>query len=814
VKGLKLQMERHPNVDKRLHCYHCGDIVRSTEIHFENKVFCCEGCKTVFAILSEKDLCNYYVIDKNAGIKKETLNSIQKYNYLDDQEVKSKLLLFTDDIQSTVEFTTPGMHCSSCIWLLEQLYRFDDRVINSRVNFLAKTININFKPEMPLSEVAFLIDSLGYEPDISLEDLTQKASEKINKKLYYQLGVAGFCFGNIMLFSFPEYFSITSRDALLQKTFTFMNILLSLPVFFYSASDYYISALQGLKKKIINLDFPLALGMFVLFLRSIYDISTGAGPGFLDSLSGLVFFLLVGKAFQNKTYEIFNFERNLKSYFPIAVTAYKEGIEKQVFLEHIRENDKLLIRNNEIIPADSYLISGEAHIDYSFVTGESSPVTKRIGDKLFAGGTQKGAAIEISVAKEVSQSYLTKLWNDHLSKKQPVDVLKNFSDITAKYFTMVLAVLAIGGAVYWSVNDPSKSLFVFTAVLIVACPCALALTTPFVLGNALRFLGRRDFYSKNTRIVEHLKSITDIVFDKTGTLTITGNETVSFSGESLSDDENNKVKSAVKNSVHPLSKMIYASLEDSETMSVEYYKEIPGEGISCIVGNSEVRIGSQSFVLVTKKISDIQNSESVSRSFVYLAIDGDYKGYYEIKSEYRDGVEALLKDLGTEYNLHLLSGDNDSDKERLISMYSGWKNIRFNNSPKDKKEFIEQLQKAGSKVLMVGDGMNDSGALNQSDIGISISENVFSFTPASDIIVKSKSLYLLPKIMKYSKNSLWVIYAGFTISLVYNAIGLMFALSGELTPLIAAILMPVSSITAVVFSSGMSYLFARVRGLI
>jgi Cu+-exporting ATPase len=354
---------------EQLKCYHCGEDCPDENIRIEDKLFCCNGCKTVYEILNSKDMCDYYSYENTPGIKKTA--PIRNYSFLDDPDLEEKLINFADGNIKSVTFSIPQMHCSSCIWILENLYKFNKGVKESKVNFLKKQILIKFQPQVTsLREIVELLDSIGYEPNLNLEIDKKDTISEHSKKLYYRIGVAGFCFGNIMLLSFPEYLSIVDNVTdEIRQVFGFLNLLLALPVFFYSSAEYFSSAYKGLKKKFINIDVPIALGISVLFFRSFYEIMFQAGAGYFDSMAGLVFFLLIGRLFQNKTYDTLNFERNYKSYFPIAVTVKNGTSENIIPLEKLEVGKRMVIKNNELIPADSILINGEANIDYSFVTG-------------------------------------------------------------------------------------------------------------------------------------------------------------------------------------------------------------------------------------------------------------------------------------------------------------------------------------------------------------------------------------------------------------------------------------------------------------
>ncbi len=796
-------------VEEKTICYHCGLECPNEQIRINDKHFCCNGCKTVYEMLNENDLCNYYVIEKTPGISKK--DSIKRnFDFLEDPELIQKLIEFSDGKTTAITFDIPQMHCSSCVWILENLYKFDQGVMHSEVNFLKKTLSVKFKEnETTIKNIVEQLDSLGYLPNLSLETNRDDKIKKELKRLYYKIGIAGFSFGNVMLFSFPEYLSFQdSVTAELRNTFNLLNLLISLPVFFYSASEYYISAFKGLKKKIVNIDVPITLGIFTLFFRSLYEIFIGGGAGYLDSMTALVFLLLTGKVFQNKTYDAMNFERNYKSYFPIAVTIQKEGRETTIPVDKLEVGQRIIVKNNELIPADGVLISDTANIDYSFVTGESQPVEVLNGEMIFAGGKEIGAAIEVDIVKDVSQSYLTQLWNSKAFDKKHesnIDISVNF---VSKYFTFIIMVIATTAFLYWMTTDLELAFNAFTAVLIIACPCALALSTPFTLGNTQRIFGRSKFYVKNTTIIEKLADITAIVFDKTGTITETFSSETKFEGEKISQHEINIIKALVLNSSHPLSLRVASTLMATEKIIVENYKEISGKGISGTVDGIKVLIGSRKFAFNNNK----NDSDDISTN-VFVSIDGKELGYFKISNVYRKGLKEIVSSLKSKYKLFVLSGDNDGERESLKNYFVDGNSINFNQSPQDKLNFISNLQKSGEKVLMIGDGLNDAGALVKSDVGISISEDINNFSPACDGIMDAKSFKNIKEFIKFSTTSKKIIIASFVISFIYNFIGISIAVQGILSPVISAILMPISSITIVVFTTLATNVLAKKRRL-
>jgi P-type Cu+ transporter len=781
------------NVETTLSCYHCGQPCEETR-WFQDKSFCCQGCQTVFEILSENDLCEYYDLDNSPGIHLNTIDS-ETYAYLDEKSIRKKLLTFDSDTFARVQFYIPAVHCVSCIWLLEKLQRLNSNILRSEVNFSKKTVTIDFNPsKLALSNIATLLASLGYAPAVNLdrESNTTITKQYTDKALVLKLVVAGFAFGNVMLFSFPEYLGLDPHDEYLKPIFSWLNVALSIPVFFYSASDYMRAAWKSLIQKQINIDFPIAVGLIALFLRSTWDVVTDFGPGYFDSFTGLVFFLLIGRWFQSKTYESLAFDRDFKSYFPLAVQKSVNDDWKPVVVYELEVGDTIRIRNMEIVPADSILLKGEAFVDYSFVTGESRPVKVKQGDLVYAGGKVIGQPIVLVVEKKTSQSHLTSLWNSEAFQKPAESKYKRLLDRAARRFTWVILFLSIGTAIFWYVYDASQVWLVITSVLVVACPCALALAAPFTYGNMLRVFGKNHLYLKNADVIERMATINSVVFDKTGTVTHGKDPEVEFIGDLPA-----KVKSWVKQltsySTHPMSVLIHKSISIRLTNTVTYFKEIPGNGIEGTIEGAQVKIGSAEFVNGVK-------DQDVNASQVFVSVNEQVLGYYKIKTSLRKNIKEMLGRLGDKC-IALLSGDNETDKAQMRGVFHPSAQLLFNQSPHDKLEYIQLLQLQSFRVMMLGDGLNDSGALKQSDVGIAVTDDTGVFTPACDGILWGDQLQNLDVFLKLSKSATTILKIGFVISFMYNAIALSFAVSGYLTPLVAAILMPISSISVVGFTT-------------
>lgn len=777
-------------------CEHCGADCGQSPVVWNNKQFCCYGCKTVYEILHEKDLGQYYDIQPMSGIRIENPQQLKKFAFLDNPEITEKLLDFKDGNTSRASFFIPTIHCASCIWLLEHLKTLHSGVTFSDVNFPKKEVHITFRnDQLTLRQLAELLSAIHYVPEITLDRLEPKKAGKTNRSLLIKIGIASFSFLNIMMYSFPEYLpggDLLEKD--FKNIFGWLSFILILPVVFYSANDYFLSAWKGLKHKIISIDVPITLGIIALFLQSSWEVFNSNGIGYMDSLAGLIFFLLIGKWYQGKTYQALSFERDYKSYFPVAVTRI-EGVNEIITpIKELHAGNRILVRNLELIPADARIVKGKGNIDYSFVTGEALPVPKNEGEFIYAGGRQVGSSIELVVEKEVEQSYLTQLWNQK-STRDEISHLKTHVNMVSHYFTIVILVIAFTAFFYWLQKDISTAVYVFSSVLIIACPCALALTVPFTFGTTMRVFGRRGFYLKKTDVIEQLYRTSSIVFDKTGTITINQEVNVHFQGDELTPDEKGMLHSLVRHSSHPLSVTLKGFLSYFPVNEPESYEEIPGMGITGITGETRINIGSKPFVTGTSE--DISTTESR----VYVSINNKQKGFFSISNVYRKGLQDVIARLKKRYKLHLISGDNKAEKQRLSVIFGSETSIHFNQSPTDKKAYIKELKKHGEKVLMIGDGLNDAGALAASDTGITIADDVFSFSPACDAIMTSSMFGKLDRFIEFTRSSFAVVRSSFVISLIYNLVGLSFAVSAMLSPLIAAILMPLSSISVVVFAT-------------
>ena len=781
-------------------CRHCGEPCAGADdaIVTSAGTFCCRGCETVFAILTAHELDGFYACDVPPGLsqKQAAARDRTRFAALDDPAVAARLIVFDDGIRARATFSVPAIHCASCVWLLERLWKLDPGVVRAEVDLLRRSVVVDYSPAATgVRTIAEHLASLGYEPVITAED-SASAPPSARRRLYLQLGVAGFAFGNMMLFSIPRYVNGAPLDRGFQRLFDALNVGFAVPVLLFSASDYFRSAWNAIRTRAMALDVPIAIGLAALFGRSVVDIAVGRGEGFLDSFAGLVFFLLIARVFQQRMFERIAFDRTYRSFLPLTVRVEREGGLEPVPLQHVRSGDCIVVRAHEIVPGDAVLLDAPGAVDYAFTTGESRPVAVVPGEVIRAGGRAAGSAMRLRVLREVSHSDLARLWQNPVFGNPKRRWLANVNATFGAWFTVGATLVALLGAAWWW-PDAAAAASVATAVLIVACPCALTMSAPITLGTAAALLGRSGLYLKDPAVALDLSRIDTVAFDKTGTLTSSAAK-ASLEVHGLSGEAWGLVKALASVSSHPTSRAIAASpvvaFTQGGTPRATGVVEIAGQGVCGSVAGLPVAIGGSAFV--TAQTGEIVEGPPD----VTFVVAGSQRGWVRVGTAVRPGVEDAAQAISQAHDVYLLSGDHHGEGGRWQRLFGA--RMRFRQSPDDKLSFVRAARSEGRHVLMIGDGLNDAGALAAADVGMAVSDETACMAPACDAVIDGRRLADLPVFLRYARRSRQVVALCFAVSVAYNAVGLTLALAGALTPLAAAILMPVSSLTIVGISSG------------
>lgn len=778
-------------------CRHCGDPCAVNATRTADGAFCCGGCASVFQVLREHGLDGFYACSVTPGISQRaaTVRQRDRFAALDDPTIAASFLVSTGRQTARAVLPVPSLHCASCVWLVEQLWRLMPGVTHSEVDLMRRVVRIDFDPgATTVRRVAEALASIGYEP--SLDDQHPHRVSPARRALLLKIGVAGFAFGNVMLFSIPQYANGVPLEPAFQRLFDSLNFALALPVLLYSASDYFRAAWGAIRQRVLTLDIPVALGLAVMFARSSGDILAGVGPGFFDSFSGLVLFLLVGKLFQQKAFDAIAFDRNVRSFLPLSIQVERDGRLVTVPVPALRAGDVMLVRPREVVPADAVLLDDEGAIDYAFVSGEQVPVPARRHDIVRAGGRVVDRALRLRAVRSASHGTLAELWSHPVLARVKRRWLTDVSQIFGAWFTFfALAVAAAGAAAWWP--DARMSLQVATAVLIIACPCALTLAAPITLGTAMGVLGRAGCFLKTPAIALDLSRIDTIVFDKTGTLT-TGGAEIAPQQHGLDDADWRLARALAGASAHPVSRALAAGTVVSSVadgLVATDVREFAGLGVTGTIDGHRVGIGNAAFV------GAVSGRELAGdAALTWLSVD-DRVGHVHLSAAARPGMDAMLGRLDEDHRLILLSGDHARDADTWRRWFGD--RMHFRHAPVEKLSAIRSEAEAGRHVLMVGDGLNDAGAFAAADVGMAVSDDTACFVPACDVVIRGDRLAMLPALLAYALRARRVIVLSFLVSIAYNVLGLTLALRGDLTPLATAVLMPVSSLTVIALSVGL-----------
>lgn len=814
---------------------HCGDPLGVDALVYSGKDFCCGGCKTVFTLIHEHGLAGFYDVDGPVGIKQKV--NTTDFSYLDDEETLREVCEYVDDQTIRVNFVAPAIHCASCLWLLERLPRLYPAVRRSRVDLLSRriTIVINRK-EGKLSEVAEWLERLGYPPELRLDNVVgekavRKRSGASTDKLGLKIGVAGFAAGNVMLLAIPEYFGMSMADvATWRPMFSAISIALALPVLSFSGGSYLRGAYRAIRYRRLNIDMPIALGMIAMFGHSLYEIFSGTGAGYLDSLLGLIFFLLVGRWFQRQTHRRLAFDRDYRSYLPLAARVKSEKGVRPIRLDKLTSGHQVEIAGGELVPADAVLVEGKAALDKSYITGEDEPQSVEVGGTVHAGSRQRGETILIELTGKVDSSYLARLWSessvieaDEFAATEERATSK-LLDKVGQYFTIVTLVIAVATFAYWAPTDMSVALQAATAVLIVACPCAASLSLPFVYGRLAAIASQRGLAIRDALVVERFAEVDASAFDKTGTLT--RRDSLSLSELLIpSTVHAAQLLALARHSTHPVSQVITEHLQNNkevvalaDTLVFDHVEERVGEGVSAVLQGRHLFLGKPSsaadVLMMCRDDKGLKNSTEAlvqgnTEASVAFTIDDQVRASYRLHSAMRTGASDLLAFAKTQGPVMLISGDGDQERARWEGLF-GEGNCAFRQKPTDKLHLLDGLRDAGKHVLYLGDGLNDAGALKSAYVGIAVADEGGGFNPACDAILAADAVDGFESLWRFLAGGRTLVYLALTLAVAYNLTGLAFAVTGNLEPVVAAILMPISSLTIIAWAWIGSWVWGRI----
>ncbi|MBF0197291.1 MAG: heavy metal translocating P-type ATPase [Planctomycetes bacterium] len=779
--------------------------------------FCCSGCKTVYQVIHDAGLANFYKIKEQTDADKQAaLKTGRAYDALDDDEFLASYTRTINEDLSEVELYLQGVHCAACVWLVEKLPLLQTGCLESRLDLARQLVTIRWNPQThKLSEMARALDSLGYSPHPARDHDRRRARVLEDRKHMIRLAAAGAAAGNTMLLAFALYGGmIDGIEAGYGHFFRWVSMLIAWFALLWPGRVFLQGAYSALRAKTTHLDVPIAIGLLAAALTGTVNTFTGIGDIYFESLSILIFLLLAGRFVQHRQQRwAMDSLELLYSFTPEYARVVKGNDIVESALEAVQLGDVLQVLAGEVFPADGVVCEGESYVDSSLLTGESDAQSKSKGDVIYAGTTNMSATLRMKVEASGRESRVGKLMSlveTFGSRKAPV---VQWADRISGYFVLVLLFLAALTCLVWYFLDPSQAIDNATSLLIVSCPCALGLATPLALAVATGRAARKQILVKGGDALQHLSGTGKVFLDKTGTITEGKVSVVEVVGPK---DMLPLASALESHSSHPLAKAISALNPHLGSEATEVEQHV-GEGIAGVVDNQRVRVGTFDFVskLVNSdaaieygdnsKVSELQAQAAdwaqSGLSPVWISVNdqvctclamGD-----PIRKDAKRSIETLQQ-LG--WSVAILSGDHTKVVDHVGSQLGITnEDNRGGLSPEEKLSIVEEWQ-AKSPVVMVGDGLNDAAALSVASVGIAVHGGAEASLAAADIYLNKPGLKALLELVLGSRNTMLTVKLCLGLSLLYNIITASLAIMGIINPLIAAILMPLSSLSVLVLA--------------
>jgi len=786
-------------------CSHCGLPVPSARLEPLSKdQFCCDGCRSVFAILHSAGLADYYAQrDPNDAGAVVPQRSQRKFEELDEPAFRDRHCQAGPGGVLRSEFFVEGVHCSACVWLLERLPRVTPAVLEARYDLTRSVLQLAWDPSSaPLSEVARALDSLGYTPHPTHATSLAAEQRKGDRALLLRLGIAGAAAGNVMLMALALYSGkYAGMAAEYAEFFRYGSLAIATPAIFWAGNVFFRGGLAALRTRTPHMDLPVSLGLLAGYLGSAHNVLRGEGEVYFDSLCTLIFLLLVGRYLQ-RTHQRRSAKASdlLNALAPTTACLVEGESSREVPASALVAGSVIEIRVGERIAVDGVISQGRSALDTSLLTGESFPEEVSVGDRVHAGTTNLSAPLLVRVESVGGETRLGRLMHSVEATQRERAPIVRLADRVAGYFVLaILAVAALTLSIWWSL-DASHAIDHTVALLVVTCPCALGMATPLAVSAALRAAARSGVLFKGGEFIEELARPGIIVFDKTGTLTEGRLALVAWSGDQTIQSH---VRAAEATSGHPIARAFQRSLAESD-LSCSERQEYPG-GVIARVDGHDVLVGSQSFVraslasLPLWAVTQAQAHAAAGRTPVLIALDGEVRAIAAFADTIRADAAASLKQLAElGFQFEVLSGDDQRVVDSVVREL-GVPLLKATGgaSPEAKLASITSLRASGQRVFMVGDGVNDAAGMAAANVGIAVHGGAEACLSAADVFTTRPGLETVALAALGSKRTMRVIRIGIGLSLAYNLLGIALAVTGRLDPLWAAVLMPLSSISVV-----------------
>jgi len=794
-------------------CYHCGLPIEqegsfTANMAGEQREFCCFGCQTVCQTIYNSGLESFYKKTpegKTLAPPPELPSELVSY---DLDEVQSDYVDTLNDIR-TIHLLVEGIHCAACVWLIEHRLARIKGVISAEVNLTSKRLRLKWDNRVILlSEVLYDLGQLGYaavpfDPETAEGGLAQR-----HRSLLYRMAFAGFAMMNLMWITIALYSGADEGE--FRNWFHWISFLIATPTLFYSGYPFLRNAILGLRRRYLTMDLPIAIGATATYSYSTYVTAVGATTGdvYFDTVVNFLFVILVGRYLEAiSKRQALSATRRLLELQPRLATVITDGHPKVVPIRSVTIGDLLLVKPGEKIPVDGVIVDGQSAVDESMLTGESLPVAKAINDTVVAGSINGEGAFTVKAQQVLRNTALAKivsLMEDAQASKAPIQCT---ADRIVPWFVIITLSLAALTFSYWYQTDFEKALLAATSVLIITCPCAFGLATPMSVAVATGVGANNGILIKQGAALELLSKATHFVFDKTGTLTEGQLQVVDIEAlPELSDDHLLILAASVeKHSEHGIAKAItnHASEQKMSLLPITDFSSSPGQGVQATLDNKQVLVGTQNWLsaqavegqeLWQQRVIEL---EQQGISCIFVAIDGVISGFIGLADQLRGDAQSMIAALQQQaIEITVLSGDKKS-VVAAVTADLGDIERQAEVLPKDKAEKVKLLQQQGAVVAMVGDGVNDSPALIQADIGIALASGTDVSIESADIVLSHNDLHSVAEARQLASRTLRTIKQNIVLSISYNVIMVPLAMMAMVSPLVAAVTMPISSLLVI-----------------
>ena len=803
-----------PSVQTDGSCFHCGLPLPPNET-FEQKIdgetrqFCCLGCQSVCKMIYDSGLEGFYQRTPDGQLLAPPPEPPKDTGLFDLDEVQSEFISERGE-EREIHLLVEGIHCAACVWLIERTLGQMPGVISASVNLTGKRLLLRWdNGQIKLSEIINRLGAIGYAAVPFDPEAAEGTIKKQNRALLFRMAFAGFAMMNLLWISIALYAGADQGE--FRSMFHWLGLILATPTLLYSGWPFLKGAWTGLRNLHLGMDLPIAIGATTTYLYSVYITLSGStiGEVYFDTVVNFIFVILVGRYLEamSKRHAVAATQR-LMDLQPRVATLLTENSEKVVPIRTVKPGERVLVKPGGKIPVDGTIVDGRSTIDESMLTGESEPVIKGDGDEVSAGTVNISSTLVVAVSGTLQATALGRiiaLVEEAQASKAPIQCL---ADRIVPWFVLTTLMLASITFSWWLSTDFEIALMAATAVLIITCPCAFGLATPMAIAVASGQGARHGILVKHGEVLENLSHINHVVFDKTGTLTV-GKMQVQqvVTHSNLTEDQLlARAANVERYSEHSIGRSILEAAEQQNlpcSEAVEAFINKPGFGVSGKVSGESTYIGTSSWLEENGINLDPvlqQRATSLAEQAigcVHIAIDDHHAGLIAVADELRpDAVELVERLKSDGVHMTLLSGDRQKVAEAIASQLGGMEVIA-EVLPEEKDQVIRQLQVEGNQVAMVGDGVNDAPALIRADVGIAVGSGTDVSVESADIVLMSDELEKIRHSIQLSRRTLRTIRQNIGISFTYNIIMVPLAMMAFITPLIAAISMPISSLLVI-----------------